>query len=108
MHKFSLDGDAAHETGHDLVVLHYPFCQYEEWRKRYNILSATQSTDWGFYKESRAALQGVDGGRAFFRSRAFFDNQTAGLERIDVESKVRSLRSPCPLIRTATSEDAFD
>ena len=40
--------------------------------------------------------------------RAFFDNQTAGLERIDVESKVRSLRSPCPLIRTATSEDAFD
>ena len=108
MHQFSLDGEVPHETGYDLVLLHYPFCHYEEWRRRYNILSGNQSTDWGFYKESRAALQGADGGRAFFRSRAVFDNRTAGLERLDVESKVRTLHSPCPLIRTATSEDAFD
>ena len=30
VHQFSLDGEVPHETGYDLVLLHYPFCHYEE------------------------------------------------------------------------------
>ena len=85
VHEFSADGEHAHVPR--LELLHYPFCHYEAWRRRYNILSAQHSTDWGFYARSRKAiLHDADGGRAFFLANAVANasDPKERLRRIDV------------------------
>ena len=39
------------------VLLHYPFCHFPVWRRKFNILDSSQSADWGFYRESRLAME---------------------------------------------------
>ena len=50
-------GDAARCDAQDaadgLVLLHYPFCHFPTWRRKFNILDATQRSDWGHYKDAR-------------------------------------------------------
>lgn len=39
-----------------LVILHFPFCHYQTWRHKFNVLDASQRSDWGHYREARLAI----------------------------------------------------
>ena len=39
-----------------LVLLHYPFCHFKTWRHKFNVLDATQRSDWGHYRDARLAI----------------------------------------------------
>ncbi|KAJ8602132.1 hypothetical protein CTAYLR_001643 [Chrysophaeum taylorii] len=57
----SCRGDAAtaQERVSGLVLLHYPFCHLKTWRHKFNVLDATQRSDWGHYREARLAIVGA-------------------------------------------------
>lgn len=56
----SARGDAARNDAQDgargLVLLHYPFCHFPTWRHKFNVLDATQRSDWGHYREARLKI----------------------------------------------------
>ena len=66
----SARGDAARNGAQDaadgLVLLHYPLCHFATWRHKFNVLDATQRSDWGHY---RAALKNCGGDGAWWRRR---------------------------------------
>ena len=48
-----------------IVLLHYPFCHYNTWRHKFNVLDASQRSDWGHYRAARLAIMeacGPNGG----------------------------------------------
>ena len=57
-------GDAAKNDAQDrgagIVLLHFPFCHFRTWRHKFNVLDATQRSDWGHYRDARLAI--VDAG----------------------------------------------
>lgn len=56
----SARGDAANAGAQQratrLVLLHYPFCHFATWRHKFNVLDASQRSDWGHYREARLAI----------------------------------------------------
>ena len=56
----SARGDAACNGAQDaadgLVLLHYPFCHFATWRHKFNVLDATQRSDWGHYRAARLKI----------------------------------------------------
>ena len=56
----SARGDAARNGAQDaadgLVLLHYPFCHFATWRHKFNVLDATQRSDWGHYRAARLKI----------------------------------------------------
>ncbi|KAJ1446963.1 hypothetical protein M885DRAFT_624808 [Pelagophyceae sp. CCMP2097] len=61
VHYFAASrGDAAvrgaQHRSEALLLLHYPFCHFDTWRHKFNILDAAQASDWGHYKEARLGI----------------------------------------------------
>ena len=56
----SARGDAARNNAQDaadgLILLHYPFCHFDTWRHKFNVLDASQRSDWGHYRAARLKI----------------------------------------------------
>ena len=50
-----------------LVLLHYPFCHFKTWRHKFNVLDATQRSDWGHYRDARLAIVAAGAFSTFLR-----------------------------------------
>lgn len=97
----STRGDAAklgaQERSRGIVLLHYPFCHFRTWRHKFNVLDASQRSDWGHYRQARLAIVDAlapDGGgepviAQFYRSAvlgvAARDHQHASFVQGDTE-----------------------
>ncbi|KAH8093997.1 hypothetical protein JL720_3978 [Aureococcus anophagefferens] len=52
-HDFNMH---AQDRGAGIVLLHFPFCHFRTWRHKFNVLDATQRSDWGHYRDARLAI----------------------------------------------------
>ena len=64
VHHFASDSGHPKEARAQFIssralLLHFPFCHYDVWRHKFNILDSSQLADWGFYRESRLMIAKV-------------------------------------------------